>query len=102
MERAKKGEDPLNAFNIFLCFLQLLININRNEALQRKGMKIATFQPIAARKFCLVSYWLTAVIWAFPSGFPILLPRGYPITFGHFPAAFLYPFSSAQWLSNNL
>ncbi len=30
------------------------------------------------------------------------LSRGYPIAFGHFPAAFLYPLSSAQRLSNNL
>ncbi len=39
--------------------------------LQRKGMEIATFLPIAARKFSLFSYWLVADIWAFPSGFPI-------------------------------
>ncbi len=30
------------------------------------------------------------------------LPRSFPIAFGHFPAAFLYPFSSAQQLSNSL
>jgi hypothetical protein len=51
--------------------LQLLINVNRNAALQRKGMEIATFLPIATGKFCLLSYWLVAGIWAFPSGFPI-------------------------------
>jgi hypothetical protein len=27
--------------------------------------------PIAAEKFSLLSYWLVAGIWAFPSGFPI-------------------------------
>jgi hypothetical protein len=51
--------------------LRLLINMNRNMTLQRQGMEIATFQPIATRKFCLLSYWMVAVIWAFPSGFPI-------------------------------
>jgi hypothetical protein len=45
--------------------------VNRNTALQRKEMKIAMFLPIAARKFSLLSYWLVAGIWAFPSGFPI-------------------------------
>jgi hypothetical protein len=34
-------------------------------------MEIATFLQIAAGKFCLLSYWLVAGIWAFPSGFPI-------------------------------
>jgi hypothetical protein len=45
--------------------------VNSNTALQRKGMEIAKFLPIAARKFYLFSYWLVAGIWAFPSGFPI-------------------------------
>jgi hypothetical protein len=43
-------------------------------------MEIATFLPIAARKFCLLSYSLAAGIWAFTS-------------------VFLFPFSSAQQLS---
>jgi hypothetical protein len=51
--------------------LLLSINVNRNTAVQRKRMEIATFLPIAAGQFCLLSYWLTAGIWAFPSGFPI-------------------------------
>jgi hypothetical protein len=34
-------------------------------------MEIATFLPIATGHFFLHSYWLTAGIWAFPSGFPI-------------------------------
>jgi hypothetical protein len=33
-------------------------------------MEIATFLPIAAGKISLLSYWLVADIWAFPSGFP--------------------------------
>jgi hypothetical protein len=45
--------------------------VNRNTALQRKGMEIATFLPIAAGKFSLLSYWLVADILVFPSGFPI-------------------------------
>jgi hypothetical protein len=40
-------------------------------SLQRKGMEIATFLPIAAGKFSLFPYWLIADIWAFLSGFPI-------------------------------
>jgi hypothetical protein len=51
--------------------LRLLINVNRNGALQRNGMEIAMFLPIAARNFSLLSYWLVAGFWAFPSGFPI-------------------------------
>ncbi len=53
--------------------LQLLINtgMNRNAALQRKRMETAKFLPIAAGKFFLLSYWLVAGIWEFPSGFPI-------------------------------
>jgi hypothetical protein len=45
--------------------------VNRNTALQRKRMEIARFLPIAAGKFSLLSNWLVAGIWAFPSGFPI-------------------------------
>jgi hypothetical protein len=33
-------------------------------------MEIAMFLPIAAAKFSLLSYWLVAGIWEFPSGFP--------------------------------
>jgi hypothetical protein len=43
----------------------------QNMALQRKGMGIATFLPIAAGNFSLLSYWLVADILAFPIGFPI-------------------------------
>jgi hypothetical protein len=46
--------------------------MNKNAALQRKGIKIATFLPIAAGQFCLLSYWLKSGIWAFLSGFPVL------------------------------
>jgi hypothetical protein len=45
--------------------------MNRNTAIQRKGMETTTFLPIAAEKFSLLSYWLDAGIWAFPIGFPI-------------------------------
>jgi hypothetical protein len=34
-------------------------------------MEIATFLPIAAGKFCLLSYSLAVGIWAFTSGFSI-------------------------------
>jgi hypothetical protein len=54
--------------------------VNRNAAVQRKYMEIATFLPIAAGQFYLLSYWLSANIWAFPTGFPIL--------FKNFPEAF--------------
>ncbi len=65
-------------------------NINRNAALQRKRIEIATFLLPAAGQFCLVPCWQTAsfpgfashpanrnicpagicVIWAFPSCVP--------------------------------
>jgi hypothetical protein len=69
--KSKNRRRPAEGFKIFHCFLRLLINKNRNKPIQRKGMEIATFLPIADWKVCLVSYWLTAGIWAFPSGFPI-------------------------------
>jgi membrane protein CcdC involved in cytochrome C biogenesis len=28
--------------------------------------------------------------------------RGWPIAFGHFTSAFMYPFSNGQWLFNSL
>jgi hypothetical protein len=48
--------------------------------LDKKGMKIATFLPIAAGQVYLLSYWMTAGIWAFPSSFPL--------PFKNFPEAF--------------
>jgi hypothetical protein len=63
--------------------LRLLINVNRNAAVQRKETEIATFLPIAARQLYLLSYWLMAV-------------------FGHFPAAFQYPLRIALRLYNSL
>jgi hypothetical protein len=47
-------------FKKFSQLLRLLINVNRNAALQRNGMEIAMFLPIATRKFSLLSYWLVA------------------------------------------
>jgi hypothetical protein len=70
MESAKIGEEPLNILK-FSTAPSTLINVNKNAAVQRKGMQIATFLPIVAGQFCLLSYWLTVGIWAFPSGFPI-------------------------------
>jgi hypothetical protein len=46
-------------------------------------MEIATFLPIAAGQFYLLSYWLTADIW-------------------DFTAAFQYPLRIFQRLSNSL
>jgi hypothetical protein len=77
-------------FKNFPQLLRLLINVNRNAAVQRKYMEIATFLPIATGQFYLLSYWLTADIWAFPSGFPI------PIK--NCPEAFQKPLGISQWL----
>jgi hypothetical protein len=41
--KSKNKRRPAEGFKNFPLFLLLLININRNEALQRKGMEIATF-----------------------------------------------------------
>jgi hypothetical protein len=67
----KNGKRAAELFKNFTQLLRLLRNVNRNTALQRKGMEIATFLTIAAGKFSLLSYWLVADIWVFPSGFPI-------------------------------
>jgi hypothetical protein len=64
--RQRAAEHLKNFSQIF----RLLIHANRNAALQRKGMDIATILPIAAGKFCLLCYWLVAGIWAFRNGFP--------------------------------
>jgi hypothetical protein len=77
-------------FKKFSQLLRLLINVNRNASLQRKEMEIATFLPIAAGKFSLLSSWLLAGIWAFPSGFPI--------PFRNFPEAAQNPLGISQWL----
>jgi hypothetical protein len=69
--RSKTRKRAAEHFLNFSQLLRLLINVNRNTAFQRKVMEIATFLPIAAGKFSLLSYWLVAGIWAFPSGFPI-------------------------------
>jgi hypothetical protein len=69
--KSKKRKRAAELFKNFSQLLRLLRNVNRNTALQRKGMEIAMFLPIAAGKFSLLSYWLVANIWAFPSGFPI-------------------------------
>jgi hypothetical protein len=57
-------------------------------------MEIATFLPIVAGQFYLLSYWMTAGIWAFPSSFPI--------PFQNFPEAFQYPLGISQRLSYTL
>jgi hypothetical protein len=78
----------------FAQFLRLLINVNKNAALQRKGMKIATFLSIAAGQCCLLSNWLTASIWAYPSSTPMPLKN--------FPQAAQYPLGISQRLSHTL
>jgi tRNA U34 5-carboxymethylaminomethyl modifying GTPase MnmE/TrmE len=69
--KSKNRKRAAEHFKKFSKLLRLLINVNRNTTLHRKGMEIATFLPIAAGKFSLLSYWLVSDIWAFPSGFPI-------------------------------
>jgi hypothetical protein len=39
LQRAKEGKEPLSILKIFHSFFDL-INVNRNAALQRKGMEI--------------------------------------------------------------
>jgi hypothetical protein len=55
----KRAAEHLKKFSQLL---RLLINANRNMALQSKGMEIAMFLPMAAGKFSLLSYWLFAAI----------------------------------------
>jgi hypothetical protein len=67
LERAKIGKEQLSIKKI--CTAPSTFNqCDRNMPLQRKGMEIAMFLPIAAGKFSLLPYWLVADIWAFPSG----------------------------------
>jgi hypothetical protein len=70
LERTKIGKEPLSIFKIF----HSSFNFNKCEQKRsplEKGMEVAMFLPIAAGKFSLLSYWLVAGIWEFPSGFPI-------------------------------
>jgi hypothetical protein len=53
-------------------------------------MEIAMFWPIAAGQFYILSYWLTADIWAFP--------RGFSIPFKNCPEAFQQPLDISQQL----
>jgi hypothetical protein len=69
--KSKNRKRAAEHFKNLSQLLRLLINVNRNMLLQRKGMEIAMFLPIAAGKFSLISYWLVSDIWPFPSGFPI-------------------------------
>jgi hypothetical protein len=75
--KSKNRKRAAEHFTNLSQLLRILLNINRNTALQRKGMEIATLLPKAAGKFSFLSYWLVAGIWAFPSGFPIPL-RNFP------------------------
>jgi hypothetical protein len=62
------------------------------------------FLQIAAGQFCLLSYWLMAGLWAFPSGFP--LPFKHCLKAFQLPVGISqqlpYPFSSDKRLSNSL
>jgi hypothetical protein len=69
--KSKNRKRAAEHFKNISQLLRLLINVNRNMPLQRKVMEIAMFLPTSAGKFSLLSYWLIADIWAFPSGFPI-------------------------------
>jgi hypothetical protein len=64
-------EEPMSVFNIFHSSCDFKINVERYKLLHRKGMETATFLPIAAGQFYLLSYWMLAVICSFPSSFPI-------------------------------
>jgi hypothetical protein len=88
-----RGE-PLSLLNKLPQLLRLLIYVNRNAALWRKGMEIchvfansrwAILPPLllADSGFLGISQRLSCTLYE--------LPRGFPIAFGHFPAAILYP-----------
>jgi hypothetical protein len=78
-------------------------------------MEIATFLPLAAGQVYLLSYWMTAGIWAFPSGFTIwyplrisqrlsnslsAFPSGFPYTLLEVPRGYTTAFKSiSQQLS---
>ncbi len=90
-----------------MCF-RFFINIYSNIAVQGKLTVISMFLPTAPRQFCLLSYWLVAGIWEFPSGF--LIPfKNYPqplgishqLSYAHLamPNGCLTAFKSiSQWL----
>jgi hypothetical protein len=78
--KSKNRRRTAERFYNFPQLLGLLINVERYVLLHGKGMEIATFWPIAAGQFYLLSYWMTAGIWAFTSGFPK--------PFKNFPEAF--------------
>jgi hypothetical protein len=88
--KSKNRKRATEHFKNLSQLLRLLINVNKNTTLQRKGMEITTFLPIAAGKFSLLSYWLVADIWAFPSGFSI--------PFENCPEAAQYPLGISQRL----
>jgi hypothetical protein len=62
--------------------------------LQIKRMEISAFLSIAAKQ---LAQWAMGISQQFSNTLSTLLK-----TFGPFSAAFLYPFSSAQWLFNSI
>jgi hypothetical protein len=54
--KSKNRKRAAEHFKTCSQLLQLLIKVNRNMPLQGKWMEIATFLPIAAGKFSLLSY----------------------------------------------
>ncbi len=54
--KSKNRKRAAEHFKNFSQLLRLLINVNRNMPLPSKGMEIATFLPIAAGKFSILSY----------------------------------------------
>jgi hypothetical protein len=48
VERAKIGEKQLSDLKKCTLLLRILVNVNRNGAIQGKRIEIATFLPVAA------------------------------------------------------
>jgi hypothetical protein len=100
LERAKIGKEPLSILNIFhssFDFKKCGQKGDPSEKMDRNCHVFANSRweilpPLlfAGWRYLGISQRLSYTLEEFP--------RGCPIAFGHFPAAFLYPFSSAQRL----
>jgi hypothetical protein len=72
LERAKIGEEPLSIFKIFHSFFDFFNKCKQKRSSAEEIHGNCYFFANSRWAIYLFSYWLTANIWAFPSGFPIL------------------------------
>jgi hypothetical protein len=104
LERAKIGEETLSVFKIFTAsatFNKCKQKRSSSEEINGNCYVFANSRWAILPALLLANSRYLGISQRLSNTF-YELPRGFPIAFGHFPAAFLYPNSSTQRLSNSL